>query len=88
VYQKAYALSLNIYHCTKTFPKEELFGIVSKSVGVPYRYRVIFQKDTAETIEKKLAVSEHSDRIMRRDGDAAIPSKDLAYLSRKDLKLL
>jgi len=30
VYQKAYALSLNIYHCTKTFPKEELFGIVSQ----------------------------------------------------------
>ena len=28
-YQKAYQLSLDIYKCTKNFPKDELFGIVS-----------------------------------------------------------
>ncbi|MBI2053652.1 MAG: four helix bundle protein [Candidatus Sungbacteria bacterium] len=30
VYQKAYMLSLNIYHTTRSFPKEELFGLTSQ----------------------------------------------------------
>jgi four helix bundle protein len=31
VFQKAYALSLEIHQVTKTFPKEELFGLTSQT---------------------------------------------------------
>ena len=38
-YRKAYPLSLDIYNCTKMFPKEELFGVVSQmrrsAVSIP-----------------------------------------------------
>jgi four helix bundle protein len=39
VYQKAYELSLHIYRVTKTYPKEEIYGLVSQmrrsAVSIP-----------------------------------------------------
>ena len=50
VWQKAHALALAVYHSTKTFPREELFGLTSqlrRSIGsVPANIVEGFRKRT------------------------------------------
>jgi four helix bundle protein len=50
VWQKAHALALAVYHCTKAFPREELFGLTSqlrRSIGsVPANIVEGFRKRT------------------------------------------
>ena len=54
VYQKSYALTLQIYKTTRTFPREELFGLTSQIKRAAYSIPL----NIAEGYAKKASVNE------------------------------
>ena len=88
-YQKAYKLSLDIYKCTKNFPKEELFGIVSQmrrsAVSLPCNisegYCRNHRKEYIQFLNIAIGSCGELETLLSL-------SKDLAYLSRNDFETL
>ena len=88
-YQKAYQLSLGIYRCTKSFPKEELFGIVSQmrrcAVSIPCNisegYSRNHRKEYLQFLNIAIGSCGEFETLLSL-------SKDLAYLSNKDFEAL
>jgi four helix bundle protein len=88
-YQKAYQLSLNIYKCTKSFPKEELFGIVSQmrrsAVSIPCNisegYCRNHRKEYLQFLNIAIGSCGELETLLSL-------SKDLAYLSRNEFEIL
>ena len=88
-YQKAYQLTLDIYKCTKTFPKYELFGIVSQmrrsAVSVPCNisegYCRNHRKEHIQFLNIAIGSCGELETLLSL-------SRDLAYLSRHDFENL
>ena len=88
-YQKAYQLTLDIYKCTKTFPKDELFGIVSQmrrsAVSIPCNisegYCRNHRKEYIQFLNIAIGSCGELETLLSL-------SRDLAYLSRNDFESL
>ena len=88
-YQKAYQLSLNIYKCTKSFPKEESFGIVSQmrrsAISIPCNisedYCRNHRKEYIQFLNIAIGSCGELETLLSL-------SKDLAYLSGSDFDTL
>ena len=88
-YQKAYQLSLNVYKCTKSFPKEELFGIVSQmrrsAISIPCNISEgccrNHRKEYIQFLNIAIGSCGELETLLSL-------SKDLAYLSRGDFDTL
>lgn len=90
VWQKAHQLVLQIYRATKTFPKEELFGIVSQirrsAVSVPANIAEGFRKRTKADKQRFLTIAHGS---LEETRYYLYLSRDLGYCQTADLiKLL
>lgn len=88
-YQKAYQLTLDIYKCTRTFPKDELFGIVSQmrrsAVSIPCNisegYCRNHRKEYIQFLNIAIGSCGELETLLSL-------SRDLAYLSRNDFENL
>jgi four helix bundle protein len=88
-YQRAYQLTLDIYKSTKTFPKEELFGIVSQmrrsAVSIPCNisegYCRNHRKEYVQFLNIALGSCGELETLLSL-------SKDLGYLSQIEFKNL
>jgi four helix bundle protein len=81
VWQKAHALTLRVYTMTKTFPKEELFGLTSQmrrsAVSVPANIAEGFSKKGRPDKARILNISQASLEELRY---FFILAKDLGYV--------
>ena len=81
VWQKSHALVLRTYKTTRTFPKDELFGITSQmrraAVSVPANIAEAFSKKSKADKARILNISQASLEELRY---YFILSKDLGYL--------
>jgi four helix bundle protein len=81
VWQKAHALTLRVYRLTKTFPKEELFGLTSQmrrsAASVPANIAEGFAKKSRPDKARVLNISQASLEELRY---FFILAKDLQYL--------
>jgi len=84
VWQKAHALTLRIYTLTKTFPKEELFGLTAQmrraSVSVPANIAEGFSKKGRPDKARILNISQASLEELRY---FLILARDLGYLEER-----
>jgi len=88
-YQKAYQLTLDIYKCTKAFPKEELFGIVSQmrrsAVSIPCNISEGYCRNHRKEYIQFLSIAIGSCGELET---LLSLSRDLTYLSRNDFETL
>ena len=66
VYQKSYALTLQIYRTARTFPREEMFGLTSQIKRAAYSIPL----NVAEGYGKKSSVNEFKRFIMMALGSS------------------
>jgi len=90
VWQKAHQLVLGIYKITKSFPREELFGIVSQvrrsAVSVPANIAEGFRKRTKAEKQRYLTIAHGS---LEETRYYLVLSRDLGYCQPSELiKLL
>jgi four helix bundle protein len=90
VWKKAHQLVLEIYKATKSFPKEELFGIVSQirrsAVSIPANIAEGFRKRTKAEKQRFLTIAHSS---LEETRYFLYLSRDLNYHQTADLlKLL
>lgn len=90
VWKKAYQLCLEIYQITKTFPKEEIYGLTSQlrraSVSVPSNIAEGYGRQTTKEYIQALYIAYGSICEMETQ---ILLSKDLGYIQAKiseDLK--
>jgi four helix bundle protein len=88
-YQKAYQLTLDIYKCTKAFPKEELFGIVSQmrrsAVSIPCNISEGYCRNHRKEYVQFLNIAFGSCGELET---LLSLSKDLGYLSQSEFEKL
>lgn len=89
VWQKAHQLVLQIYTATKTFPKEELFGVVSQirrsAVSVPANIAEGFRRRTRADKQHFLTMAHGS---LEETRYYLYLSRDLSYCQVSDLLML
>lgn len=89
VWQKAHQLVLQIYTATKTFPKEELFGVVSQirrsAVSVPANIAEGFRRRTRADKQHFLTMAHGS---LEETRYYLYLSRDLDYCQVSDLLML
>jgi len=82
VWEKSHLLTLNIYQLTKSFPKEELFGLTSQlrrsSVSIPANIAEGTGKNTTNDITRYFQISLGS---LQETEYYLILAKDLNYIS-------
>jgi four helix bundle protein len=88
-YQKAYQLTLDIYRCTKAFPKDELFGIVSQmrrsAVSIPCNISEGYCRNHRKEYVQFLNIAFGSCGELET---LLSLSKDLGYLANSDFENL
>ncbi len=81
VWQRAHQFVVEVYRCTSTFPKEELYGLTSQvrraSVSIPANIAEGTKKSKAD-FRRYLTISEGS---LEETKYYLILSKDLAYIT-------
>jgi four helix bundle protein len=82
VWQKSHALALRVYKETASFPKEELFGLVSQmrraAVSVPANIAEAFKKRSRPEKARLMNIAQGSLEELRY---YTILSRDLSYLA-------
>lgn len=85
VWQKAYSMTLNIYNLTKSFPKNEIYGLVSQlqraAVSVPANIAEGYERNHRKEYVQFLFVSKGS---LGEVETHLLLAKDLGYLSEDD----
>jgi len=82
VWKKSHELTLKIYEITKTFPKEETFGITSQIRRAAYSIPSnIVEGRTKSTIAHKLSFVSHSIGSFEEVKYFLLLSKDLNYIT-------
>jgi four helix bundle protein len=85
VWQRSHALVLRVYKLTRTFPKDELFGITSQmrraAASVPANIAEAFSKKGKADKARILNIAQASLEELRY---YFILSRDLGYLSKDD----
>lgn len=82
VWKKSHELTLKIYEITKTFPKEEIFGITSQLRRAAYSIPSnIVEGRTKSTISHRLNFLSHSIGSLEEVKYFLLLSKDLNYLT-------
>lgn len=83
VWQKAHQLTLRVYELTRTFPREEIYGLTSQmrraAVSVPANIAEGFKKRSRTDKARILNISEGSLEELRYSFVLAV---DLGYLSQ------
>ena len=85
VYQRSYALTLEIYEVTKAFPREELFGLTSQMKRAAFSIPL----NIAEGYGKRESVKEFKRFLMMALGSSDEMhvilelTKDLGYISKE-----
>lgn len=86
VWQKAHALVLDVYRATKTFPREELYGLTSQfrraAVSIPANIAEGFRKQSKTDKARFLNIAEGSLEECRY---YLILSHDLGYFDKTSL---
>jgi four helix bundle protein len=89
VWQKAHQLVLAVYIATKTFPKDELYGIVSQlrraAASVPANISEGFRRRTKTEKQRFLTIAHGS---LEETRYFLILSRDLGYCEVSDMLLL
>jgi four helix bundle protein len=84
VWQKSHALALNVYKLTRTFPREELFGLTSQmrraGVSVPANIAEAFKKRSKSDKVRILNIAQGSLEELRY---YFILATDLGYLQQE-----
>jgi len=82
VWQKAYALALDIYKASKKFPKDEMYGLVSQirraAVSIPAKISEGYERNHRKEYVQFLYVSKGS---LGEVETHLLLAKDLGYLS-------
>jgi four helix bundle protein len=85
VWQKAYALTLDIYRATKTFPKAETYGMISQlqraAVSVPANIAEGYERNYRKEYVQFLFISKGS---LGEVETFLLLARDLGYLSNED----
>jgi len=85
VWQKAYALTLDIYRVSKKFPKEEMYGLVSQirraAVSIPANISEGYERNHRKEYIQFLFISKDS---LGEVETHLLLAKDLGYLSEKE----
>ena len=82
VWKKSNELTLKIYQITKTFPKEEIFGITSQIRRAAYSIPSnIVEGRTKSTIAHRLSFVSHSIGSLEEVKYFLLLSKDLNYIT-------
>ncbi len=85
VWQKAYALTLDIYRASKTFPKDEMYGLISQirraAVSIPANISEGYERNHRKEYIQFLFVSKGS---LGEVETHLLLAKDLGYLSDKE----
>ncbi len=85
VWQKAYALTLDIYKVSKKFPKEEIYGLSSQlrraAVSIPANIAEGYERNHRKEYVQFLFVSKGS---LGEVETQLLLAKDLGYLSESD----
>jgi four helix bundle protein len=89
VWQRAYSLTLDIYKTTKSFPKEETYGLVSQlqraAVSVPANIAEGYERNHRKEYIQFLFVSKGS---LGEIETQLLLAKDLGYLSENDYSVI
>jgi four helix bundle protein len=89
VWQKAYQLCIEVYRVTKTFPKEEVYGLTSQirraAVSVPSNIAEGYGRRTAGEDIRALYVAYGSNCELETQ---ILPSGDLGFIKGEDLDKL
>ena len=84
VWQKSHQLTLKIYEITKSFPKEEIFGIASQIRRAAYSVPSnIVEGRKKSTIPHRLSFLSHSIGSLEEVKYFLLLSKDLGYLNQE-----
>ena len=82
VWKKSHELTLKIYEITKTFPREEIFGITSQLRRAAYSIPSnIVEGRTKSTIAHRLSFISHSTGSLEEVKYFLLLSRDLNYLT-------
>ena len=86
-WQKSHALAIKVYQLTASFPKSEIFGLVSQlrrnAVSVPSNLVEGYKRRSKNDAVRFYIISESSLEEMKYQ---LILAKDLGYLSTEDFK--
>ena len=89
VYQKAYQLSLHIYRVTKSFPKAEIYGLVSQmrrsAISIPANIAEGYRRGHRKEYIQFLRIAQGSCGELET---FLSMSKDLGFIKEKDFEEL
>jgi four helix bundle protein len=89
VYQKAYQLSLHIYRLTESYPKAELYGLVSQmrrsAVSIPANIAEGYRRGHRKEYVQFLRIAQGSCGELET---FVSMSKDLGFINEKEFEIL
>jgi four helix bundle protein len=89
VYQKAYQLSLHIYRVTESFPKAEIYGLVSQmrrsAISIPANIAEGYRREHRKEYIQFLRIAQGSCGELET---FITMSKDLGFIKEKDFEEL